>query len=101
MNSRLPKRTVSPREKPLHVKHSPSAETTSEEEGTIGTSKRKGRYKSPFLVRQLLVFSTMANYGVVKIIHSNSEVVMRIMKYTMIYPDSDLSLEVIALCPII
>jgi hypothetical protein len=52
-------------------------------------------------VRQLLVFSTMANYGVVKIIHSNSEVVMRIMKYTMIYPDSDLSLEVIALCPII
>jgi hypothetical protein len=32
MNSRLPKRTVLPREKPLHIKHSPSVETASTDE---------------------------------------------------------------------
>jgi hypothetical protein len=41
MNSRLPKWTVSPREKPLHIKRSPSAETASVSEGTIRTSKEK------------------------------------------------------------
>jgi hypothetical protein len=32
MNSRLPKQIVSPREKPLHVKHSPLVETVSADE---------------------------------------------------------------------
>jgi hypothetical protein len=44
-----------------------------------------------------LVFATPANYGVVKIMHSSSVVVLRTMKHTMIYPSSGPSLEVIAL----
>jgi hypothetical protein len=37
MNSRLPKRMVSPREKLLHDKRSPSTMTASTDDGTIGT----------------------------------------------------------------
>jgi hypothetical protein len=49
----------------------------------------------------LSVFSAPTNYGVVKITCSSSEVVLRIMKHTMIYPDSGPSLEVIALHPVV
>jgi hypothetical protein len=45
------------------------------------------------------VFSALTKYRVVNIVHSSSEVVMRTMKHTVIYPGSDPSLEVIALCP--
>jgi hypothetical protein len=37
MNSNLPRRMVLPREKPLHVKRSPSTMTVITHEGTIGT----------------------------------------------------------------
>jgi hypothetical protein len=37
MNFRFPKRVVSPREKPPHDRHSPSAVTASADDGTIGT----------------------------------------------------------------
>jgi hypothetical protein len=36
MNSRLPKKIVSPREKPPHDRCSSSAATTSADDGTIG-----------------------------------------------------------------
>jgi hypothetical protein len=36
---------------------------------------------------------------VVKIVHSSSEMVLRTTNHTIIYPSSDPSLEVIALCP--
>jgi hypothetical protein len=45
----------------------------------------------------LSVFSALVNYGVVKIAHSSSEVVLRTTKQTMIYPGSGPSSEVIAL----
>jgi hypothetical protein len=67
---------VSPREKPSLVKRSPLVEKASTDVGTIRTSKGKESFKSPFLARQLLVFSASANYGVVKIMHSSSEVVL-------------------------
>jgi hypothetical protein len=67
------------------------------DEGTIEMSRGKARCKSPFLAHELLVFATPANYGVVKIMHSSSVVVLRTMKHTMIYPSSGPSLEVIAL----
>jgi hypothetical protein len=47
------------------------------------------------------VFSAPANYGVVNIARSSSMVVLRTMKHTMIYPGSDPSSEVIALCPMV
>jgi hypothetical protein len=59
MNSRLPKRTVSPREKPPHVKRSPSAEMMSADEGTIRRSRGKAHCKSPYLAGQLLVCNTL------------------------------------------
>jgi hypothetical protein len=43
------------------------------------------------------VFCTGERYRVVKITHSSFEVVLLTTKHTMIYPDSDPSLEVIAL----
>jgi hypothetical protein len=67
MNSKLPWRTVSPREKPLRDKCSLSVEETSANEGTIETSRGKARYKSPFLAHQLSMFSAPTNYVVVKI----------------------------------
>jgi hypothetical protein len=76
MNSNLPRWTVSPREKPPPIKRSPSEETVNVDKGTIGMSKEKAHYKSPFLVHQLSVFSAMAKYMVVKITCSSSEVVL-------------------------
>jgi hypothetical protein len=63
MNSRLPNRMVSPREKPSHDRHSTSVVMVIADEGTIRTSGRKARYKSPFLARQLSVFSTPSRTG--------------------------------------
>jgi hypothetical protein len=45
----------------------------------------------------LLVFFALASYRVVKIACSCSEVVLQTIKYTMVYPSSGPSLEVIAL----
>jgi hypothetical protein len=45
----------------------------------------------------LSVFSALAKYRVVKIVHSRFEVVLRTMKHTMIYPCSGPSSKVIAL----
>jgi hypothetical protein len=101
MNLRLPKWTVSLREKPLHVKQSPSVEASSADEGTIGRSRGKARCKSLFLVRQLLVFFAPTRYRVVKIVCSSSDVILQIMKHTMIYPGSAPSSEVIALRPVV
>jgi hypothetical protein len=36
----------------------------------------------------LSVFFALANYGVVKIVHSSSEVVLGTTKHTLIYPSS-------------
>jgi hypothetical protein len=47
----------------------------------------------------VLVFSAPTNYKVVKIVHSSSDVVLRTMKHTMIYPGLGPSSEVIALGP--
>jgi hypothetical protein len=49
-------------------------------------------------VQTVGVFS-LARYRVVKITRSYSEVVLRTTKHTIIYPGSDPSLKVIALCP--
>jgi hypothetical protein len=57
MNSRLPKRMVSPWEKSSHDRRSLLAVTVSVDDGTIGTSRGKARYKSPYLARQLSLFS--------------------------------------------
>jgi hypothetical protein len=54
-----------------------------------------------FLEGYLTVFSTMVNYGVVKITHSNSEVVLQTIKHIMIYPSLGPSLEAIALYPVV
>jgi hypothetical protein len=64
-------------------------------------SRGKARCKSPFLEHQLLVYSALANYRVVKIAHSSSEVVLRTMKHTMIYLGSSPSSKVIALHPVV
>jgi hypothetical protein len=68
MNSKLLMQMVSPREKPPHVRHSPSIATVTTDEGTIGTSREKACYKSPFLAHQLLVFFALTRYMVVKIV---------------------------------
>jgi hypothetical protein len=86
MNSRLPKRIVLPWEKRPHAKRSPLAETTSIDEGTLRKSWGKACYKSLFLAHQLSMFFAHANYGVVKIARSSSEVVLWTMKHIMIYP---------------
>jgi hypothetical protein len=57
--------------------------------------------QSVTLERALLLFSAPANYGVVKIMHSSSEVVLRTIEHTMIYPGLGLSLEVITLYPVV
>jgi hypothetical protein len=49
----------------------------------------------------LLVFSTLVNYGMVKITCSSSEMVLRTMEHTMTYPSSDPSLKVMALHPVV
>jgi hypothetical protein len=57
LNSRLPKQIVSLREKPSHDRQSLSIAMVITDVGTIGTSRGKACCKSPFLTRQLLVFS--------------------------------------------
>jgi hypothetical protein len=99
--SRLPKRMVSPREKPPHDKRAPPASTVSTDDGTIRTSRGKAHCKSPFLVHQLLVVFALARYRVVKITHSYSEVVLRSTKHTIFYTGSSPSLEVISLRPVV
>jgi hypothetical protein len=47
--------------------------------------------------REVLVFSVMTKYKVVKIVCSSSKVVLRIMKHTVIYSGSGPSLKVIAI----
>jgi hypothetical protein len=47
------------------------------------------------------VFFAPANYGVIKIVYSSSEVVLQTTKHTMIYPGSGPSLKVIVLHPVI
>jgi hypothetical protein len=53
--------------------------------------------KSSYLARQLSVFSTSIRYMMVKIAHFSFEVALRTIKYTVIYPGSGSSLEIIAL----
>jgi hypothetical protein len=74
-----------------------SVATTSTDDGTIGTSRGKARYKSPFLMHHLVVLFSLARYRVVKITRSYTEVVLRITKHTIVYPGSSPSSEVIAL----
>jgi hypothetical protein len=69
--------------------------------GNHQNTRGKTCYKSPFLARQLSVLSASANYRVVKIVRSSSEVALRTMKHTMIYPCSDSSSEAIALHPMV
>jgi hypothetical protein len=76
MNLRLPKRMVSPSEKPQDDRHSPSVVTVSVDDGTIRTSREKTRYKSPILVCQLSMFFALARYRVVKITSSYSKAVL-------------------------
>jgi hypothetical protein len=64
MNSRLLKQMGSPKEKTSLNKHLQSAATMSVNKGTIGMSRGKEHYKSPFL---------HARY---KVTHSYSEVVL-------------------------
>jgi hypothetical protein len=101
MKSKLPRWMVSLREKPPHIKRSPSPETVNEDKETIETSRGRVRNKSPFLECQLLVFLAPARYRVVKITRSSSEMVLRTMKHIVIYPGLGTSLEVIALCPVV
>jgi hypothetical protein len=63
MNLRLPKWMVLLREKSQHDRNSPLAVMVSTDEGTIGTSGGKARYKSPFLARLLSVFSAPIRIG--------------------------------------
>jgi hypothetical protein len=101
MNSRLPKRMVSPREKSSLDRHSPPVAMMSADDGTIGTSGEKAHCKSRFLACQLSFFSAPTKYRLVKIVCSSSEMVLHTIKHTMIYPGSDFSLEVIVLCPVV
>jgi hypothetical protein len=97
VNARLPKWMVLPRMRPTPVEWFPLATKESFGEGTIGTSRGKTRYKSPFLACQLLVFFVSTRYRGVKIARSCSEAVLRTTKHTMVYPDSGPSMEIIAL----
>jgi hypothetical protein len=76
MNSRLQKQMVSPREKPPHDRHSPSAATPRADDETIGTSRGKACCKCPYLACQLSVFFPPVRYRVVKIVRSCSEMVL-------------------------
>jgi hypothetical protein len=61
----------------------------------------KARCEPSFLARQLLMFFALANYVVVKITRSSSDVVLQTTKHTVIYPGSGRSLEVIDLRPVV
>jgi hypothetical protein len=64
------------REKPLHIRRSPSTAMASTDEETIRTSRGKACYKSPFLAHQLSVFFALVRYRVVKTAHSSSKVIL-------------------------
>jgi hypothetical protein len=49
----------------------------------------------------LSMFSAPKKYRVVKIVHSSFEMVLQTTERTMIYPGSDPSLEVIAICTVV
>jgi hypothetical protein len=97
VNSRLPKQMVSPGARPMSDRLLPLAMKESLGEITIGTSRGKAYYKSPYLARQLSVFLPSTRYMKVNIMCSYFEVVLQTIKHTMIYPGSCPSLEVIAL----
>jgi hypothetical protein len=101
MNSMITRRTISPTEKSLHVKCSPSVVTASADEGTIEMSRGRACCKFPFLAHQLSVFFVPARYRVARIVHSSSKVVLQTIKHTVIYPSLGPSLEVIALYPVV
>jgi hypothetical protein len=46
-------------------------------------------------------FFVLANYEVIKIVRSSSDVVLQITEHTMIYPCSGPSLVAIALCSVV
>jgi hypothetical protein len=77
----------------------PLAMKESSVEGTIGTSRGKTRWKSPFLACQQSVFFALARYRVDKIARSYFEVVLWTTKHIIVYPSSGLSFEVIVLHP--
>jgi hypothetical protein len=99
MNSLLLKRMVSPREKTTLNRCSLPVATASAGDGTIRMSRGKAHYKSPFLARQLLVLFAPRRNRVVRIERSNSEMVLRTIEHTIIYPGSNSSLEIITLRP--
>jgi hypothetical protein len=99
VNSKLLKWMVLPRASLTLVWLLPLATKESFGKETIGTSRGKACYNSPFLAGQLSVFFAPARYRVVKITHSYSEMVLQTTKHTKIYPDSGPYLEVIALRP--
>jgi hypothetical protein len=68
------------------------------DEGTIGMSRGKARYKSPSWHTNCRCFCTSKN-RVVEIAHSSFEMVLRTTKHTVIYPSLCSSSEVIAICP--
>jgi hypothetical protein len=80
MNSRLPKRMVSLREKSPHNKRSPPTAMATVDDGTSRTSRVKAHCKSSFLAHQLSVFFTPVRYTVVKIVCSYSKMVLRTIK---------------------
>jgi hypothetical protein len=51
--------------------------------------EEKNATNPPYLACQLSMFSALVKYMVVKITHSSSEVILRTMKHTVIYPGSD------------
>jgi hypothetical protein len=76
MNSKVPRRPISLKEKPPDINRSLSTLTTSEDQGTIRTSGRKVRCEFTIIVCQLSVFFAPANYGLVKIARCSSEVLL-------------------------
>jgi hypothetical protein len=76
MNSRLSKWIVLPGARPTRVGWLSLVMNESFVDGTNGASKGITHRKSPFMVRQLLVFFAPARYRVVKIVYFCSEVVL-------------------------
>jgi hypothetical protein len=77
---KIPKEDGFTGEKSSHDKCSLSVAVASANDGTIRTSRGKVLCKSPFPARQRSVFFAPVRYRVVKIVHSNSEVVLQAMK---------------------
>jgi hypothetical protein len=62
---------------------------------------RKRRILGENVFPEMSVFFAPTRYIVVKIVHSNFEVVLQTMKHMVIYHGLDVSLEVIALHPVV